>query len=75
LALAEETIDVSATTGDERVERIREPTGGRGADVVLRMANTPRSFVAGIEMLNPDPRARLSEGVVSGSVPRVGVWA
>jgi len=24
---------------------------------------------------SPDPRARLSRGVVSGSVPRVGVWA
>jgi len=48
---ADETIDVSATTGDERVERIRELTGGRGADVVLHMANTPRSFVEGIEML------------------------
>jgi threonine dehydrogenase-like Zn-dependent dehydrogenase len=48
---ADETIDASATRSEERVERVRELTGGRGADVVLHMANTPRSFVEGIEML------------------------
>jgi len=48
---ADETIDVSATTAEERIDQIRELTGGRGADVVLHMANTPRSFVEGIEML------------------------
>ena len=48
---ADETLDVSATTSEERVERVRELTDGRGADVVLHMANTPRSFVEGIEML------------------------
>jgi len=48
---ADETIDVTATTSEERVERIRELTDGRGADVVLHMANTPASFVEGIEML------------------------
>ena len=48
---ADETINVTATTSEERVERIRELTDGRGADVVLHMANTPASFVEGIEML------------------------
>ena len=42
---------MTATTSEERVERIREVTDGRGADVVLHMANTPASFVEGIEML------------------------
>jgi L-iditol 2-dehydrogenase len=48
---ADEVLDVSATTPEERLDRVRELTGGRGADVVLHMANTPRSFVEGIEML------------------------
>ncbi len=48
---ADHTMNAATTTGDERVERVRELTGGRGADVVLHMASTPRSFVEGIEML------------------------
>ena len=48
---ADATLDVSATSPEERIERVRELTGGRGADVVLHMANTPASFVEGIEML------------------------
>ena len=44
-------LNASTTTAEERVERVRELTGGRGADVVLHMANTPKSFVEGIEML------------------------
>ena len=48
---AEEVLDVSSTTAEERIDRVRTLTAGRGADVVLHMANTPRSFVEGIEML------------------------
>jgi threonine dehydrogenase-like Zn-dependent dehydrogenase len=48
---ADETLDVTATSAAERIDRVRELTGGRGADVVLHMANTPKSFVEGIEML------------------------
>jgi threonine dehydrogenase-like Zn-dependent dehydrogenase len=48
---AEHTLDVSTTTAEERVARVRELTNGRGADVVLHMANTPASFIEGIEML------------------------
>jgi L-iditol 2-dehydrogenase len=48
---ADEVLNVSSTTTNERLERVRELTGGRGADVVLHMANSPRSFVEGIEML------------------------
>ena len=42
---------MSDTTKEERIARVRDLTAGRGADVVLHMANTPRSFVEGIEML------------------------
>jgi threonine dehydrogenase-like Zn-dependent dehydrogenase len=48
---ADETLNAATTSAQERVERVRELTRGRGADVVLHMANTPRSFVEGIEML------------------------
>ena len=48
---ADHVIDASVTTSEERVELVRELTHGRGADVVLHMANTPTSFVEGIEML------------------------
>ena len=48
---AEHVLNASTTTAQERIERVRELTNGRGADVVLHMANTPKSFVEGIEML------------------------
>jgi L-iditol 2-dehydrogenase len=48
---ADVTINVSTTTSEERVDLVRQLTRGRGADVVLHMANRPASFVEGIEML------------------------
>jgi L-iditol 2-dehydrogenase len=48
---ADVTINVSTTSSEERVDLVHELTGGRGADVVLHMANRPASFVEGIEML------------------------
>ena len=46
-----ESWGATAIDADGWVESVLELTGGRGADVVLHMANTPRSFVEGIEML------------------------
>lgn len=48
---ADHTINVSTTTPEERIDQVRQLTGGRGADVVLHMANRPASFIEGIEML------------------------
>ena len=48
---ADEVLDVSVTTAEERLQRVRELTAGRGADVVLHMTTTPQSFIEGIEML------------------------
>jgi L-iditol 2-dehydrogenase len=49
---ADEVLDVSSTTAEERLEQVRELTAGRGADVVLQhMANTAQSFLEGIEMV------------------------
>jgi L-iditol 2-dehydrogenase len=48
---ADVTINVSTTSSEERIDLVRQLTRGRGADVVLHMANRPASFVEGIEML------------------------
>ena len=48
---ADITINVSTTSPEERVDLVRQLTRGRGADVVLHMANRQSSFVEGIEML------------------------
>jgi threonine dehydrogenase-like Zn-dependent dehydrogenase len=48
---ADITLNVSMTSAEERIDEVRRLTRGRGADVVLHMANTPVSFVEGIEML------------------------
>jgi L-iditol 2-dehydrogenase len=48
---AEVTLNVTTTSPEERIAEVKKLTHGRGADVVLYMANTPASFVEGIEML------------------------
>ena len=48
---ADVVINASTSSAEERIATVRELTRGRGADVVLHMANTPRSFVEGVEML------------------------
>lgn len=48
---ADVTINVSQTAPEERIDLVRQLTRGRGADVVLHMANRQASFVEGIEML------------------------
>ncbi len=48
---ADVTINVTTSSPEERIETVRQLTNGRGADVVLHMANRQSSFVEGIEML------------------------
>jgi L-iditol 2-dehydrogenase len=48
---ADVTINASVGSSEERIELVRELTSGRGADVVLHMANTGKSVIEGIEML------------------------
>jgi threonine dehydrogenase-like Zn-dependent dehydrogenase len=48
---ADITLNVTTTSAEDRIDVVRRATNGRGADVVLHMANTPASFVEGIEML------------------------
>jgi L-iditol 2-dehydrogenase len=48
---ANATLNASQSSAEERIHQVMEMTRGRGADVVLHMANTPASFIEGIEML------------------------
>lgn len=48
---ADLTLNATTTSREERIEAVMEATHGRGADVVLHMANGTASFVEGIEML------------------------
>ena len=49
---ADETIDLSNfVTAESRVEKVRELTGGWGADVVVEVVGFPQVVAAGLEML------------------------
>jgi L-iditol 2-dehydrogenase len=48
---ADITLNASTTSREDRIEAVMQATRGRGADVVLHMANGTSSFVEGIEML------------------------
>lgn len=48
---ADVALDVERTAFQERVDRVKQMTEGRGADVVLEMTNSPQAFVEGIEIL------------------------
>jgi len=46
-----ERIDIESTTPEARIERVRELTGGRGADLILECAGPPSAFTEGFEMV------------------------
>jgi len=48
---ADVVLSIEDTEPAERVERIRELTGGRGADVVLEAAGNPRAVPEGFQLL------------------------
>jgi threonine dehydrogenase-like Zn-dependent dehydrogenase len=47
---AEQLLDASELGADELLARVREQTGGRGADVVLDCSGVPETFVASLRM-------------------------
>jgi threonine dehydrogenase-like Zn-dependent dehydrogenase len=47
---ATHTISLDGTTSQERIDRVRELTSGRGADVVVDCAGVPSALVEGLEM-------------------------
>jgi len=48
---ADLTLCLADTTEDERVELVRQRTGGRGADVVVECAGEPEAFPEGLRMV------------------------
>ncbi len=47
---ADATIAIGGTTADERIERVREMTGGRGADVTIEATGVPDAVREGMRM-------------------------
>ena len=47
---ADETNQVTGTTPEERIERVREATGGRGADVTIEATGVPAAVPEGMRM-------------------------
>lgn len=45
---ADETISIDATTPDERADRVRSLTNGRGADIVMEFTGHPAAFAEGL---------------------------
>jgi threonine dehydrogenase-like Zn-dependent dehydrogenase len=48
---ASELLDASALEPDELLARVREQTGGRGADIVLDTSGVPETFVTSLRMV------------------------
>lgn len=48
---ASELLDASALEPDELLARVREQTGGRGADIVLDASGVPETFVMSLRMV------------------------
>ena len=47
---ADEVIDVATTSEEQRIERVRELTGGRGADVTVEACGNPAAVAEGMQM-------------------------
>jgi threonine dehydrogenase-like Zn-dependent dehydrogenase len=47
---ADEVLDVRSTGTEERLDRVRALTGGRGADLVVDCSNAPAALVEGIRL-------------------------
>jgi D-arabinose 1-dehydrogenase-like Zn-dependent alcohol dehydrogenase len=48
---ADETISVERTTPEERTDRVRGITGGRGADIVMEFTGHPAAFNEGLDLI------------------------
>ncbi len=48
---ADETISVEKASPEERVERVREATNGRGADIVMEFTGQPQAFNEGLDLI------------------------
>jgi D-arabinose 1-dehydrogenase-like Zn-dependent alcohol dehydrogenase len=48
---AHETISVEKTSSEERIDRIRSATEGRGADIVMEFTGHPQAFNEGLDLI------------------------
>jgi len=48
---ADETLSIERTSPEERNERIRSLTGGRGADIVMEFTGHPQAFNEGLDLI------------------------
>src|SRR5215470_9940515 len=48
---AEQTLSVEKTSADERIEKIRAITEGRGADIVMEFTGYPNAFNEGLDLI------------------------
>lgn len=53
---ADETLDITQTSADERATRVMELTNGRGADVGLECAGVPAAVVEGLNLVRINGR-------------------
>jgi threonine dehydrogenase-like Zn-dependent dehydrogenase len=51
LSQADYTINYKSSSPDERVNKVKDITGGKGADVVFQCSNKPEAFVQGLDMM------------------------
>jgi D-arabinose 1-dehydrogenase-like Zn-dependent alcohol dehydrogenase len=48
---ADETISVEKTSPEERADRVKAATGGRGADIVMEFTGHPEAFNEGLDLI------------------------
>lgn len=60
-------LNINGMTAEDRINAVKNLTGGKGADVVLQCANTPSAFIEAIEMVR-----RMGTVVEIGNMVNVG---
>jgi len=64
---ADEILSIERTTSDERNERIKLLTGGRGADIVMEFTGHPQAFNEGLELIRRGGRYLIVGQLGSGT--------
>jgi D-arabinose 1-dehydrogenase-like Zn-dependent alcohol dehydrogenase len=64
---ADETLSIERTTPDERLDRIRTVTSGRGTDIVMEFTGHPQAFNEGLDLIRRGGRYVVVGQLGSGS--------
>jgi threonine dehydrogenase-like Zn-dependent dehydrogenase len=66
---ADETVSIEKTTPEERTERVKAATNGRGADIVMEFTGHPQAFNEGLDLIRRGGRyvvvGQLGSGVTT----------